>query len=350
MLGSLKVSNFTVFSDQAFNFGSGLNVVIGRNGTGKTHLFKLAYSVVSAIGAKGETEGTPTKTNLNLNKMAKKLVNVFRPDELGRLASRSQGVTTAEVEATFENSMWNCSFSFNSKSKSDVAFDQLPKTWADLVPAYLPTRELLTIYPGFVSLYDGRYLEFDETWRDTCVLLGEPLKKGAREKDARSLLDPLEKAMAGQIVVDAGGRFYLDRKPGGRIEMHLVAEGLRKLGMMARLIANGALLDKAVLFWDEPEANLNPQIIKTIAQCIVAISEHLQVFVATHSLFLLREFELILRQKKQLGKFFGLQFENKTMQKVVVDQGNSLSDLGIIDSLEEELLQSDRALEAEQAS
>ncbi len=39
------------------------------------------------------------------------------------------------------------------------------------------------------------------------------------------------------------------------MEMHLVAEGLRKLAMIARLIANGSLVDKVSLFWDEPEAN-----------------------------------------------------------------------------------------------
>lgn len=42
-----------------------------------------------------------------------------------------------------------------------------PKARVDAAPAYLPTRELLTIYPGFVSVYENHYLEFEETWRDT---------------------------------------------------------------------------------------------------------------------------------------------------------------------------------------
>ena len=59
--------------------------------------------------------------------------------------------------------------------------------------------------------------------------------------------------MGGTIDLDPSGRFYLDLKS-GNMEMHLVAEGLRKLGTFARLIATGSLLDKGYLFWDEPEA------------------------------------------------------------------------------------------------
>jgi hypothetical protein len=40
----------------------------------------------------------------------------------------------------------------------------------------------------------------------------------------------------------------------GTMEMPLVAEGLRKLAMVARLISTGTLLDKGYLFWDKPEA------------------------------------------------------------------------------------------------
>ena len=43
MLNTLKISNFTVFGDVEFGFSSGLNVIVGENGTGKTHVLKLGY-------------------------------------------------------------------------------------------------------------------------------------------------------------------------------------------------------------------------------------------------------------------------------------------------------------------
>ncbi|XXY51173.1 hypothetical protein WME91_08515 [Sorangium sp. So ce269] len=183
-------------------------------------------------------------------RLADKLVSVFRPEALGRLARRRQGRERCDVRMTCSDEAWNMSFGFSTQSKSDVTIDTLPTAWIDAAPAYLPTRELLTIYPGFVSVYENHYLEFDETWRDTCLLLGAPLKRGLKEKRVRELLEPLEEAMGGAIELDRNGRFYF-RGGSGRMEMPLVAEGLRKLGMLARLIAT---LDGDVISRQRPGA------------------------------------------------------------------------------------------------
>ena len=45
-------------------------------------------------------------------------------------------------------------------------------------------------------------------------------------RKSRELLPPLEEAMGGTVELDPAGRFYLKTRS-GRIEMHLVAEGLR---------------------------------------------------------------------------------------------------------------------------
>jgi predicted ATPase len=131
-----------------------------------------------------------------------------------------------------------------------------------------------------------------------------------------------------------------------RMEMPLVAEGLRKLGMLARLIATGALLDKGTLFWDEPEANLNPKLIRSVAKSIVDLSAAgIQIFIATHSLFLLRELELQAanRSGKAIdARFFGLQLRDDDLD---VEQGSSIDEIGSIAALDEELEQSQRYLE-----
>lgn len=43
MIKQLTLQNFTVFKDADLHFSQGLNVIVGENGTGKTHLLKLAY-------------------------------------------------------------------------------------------------------------------------------------------------------------------------------------------------------------------------------------------------------------------------------------------------------------------
>lgn len=41
IIENVKISNFTVFKNAEIIFSKGLNVFIGKNGTGKTHLLKL---------------------------------------------------------------------------------------------------------------------------------------------------------------------------------------------------------------------------------------------------------------------------------------------------------------------
>ena len=119
--------------------------------------------------------------------------------------------------------------------------------------------------------------------------------------------------------------------------------------MLARLIATGSLLDHGVLFWDEPESNLNSKLVCGVAEAILQICLHgVQVFVATHSLFLLRELETCLKDNRfaHIGqRYFAL---SPNADGVDVQQGDSLDDVDPLVALDEELLQSDRFLLANQ--
>lgn len=345
MLNNLIIKNFTVFTHANLQFSKHLNIIVGENASGKTHLLKVAYAALATSWeqSRNPANRTPTKT-LMQTRLAEKFNNVFRPESLGRLARRNPGRERCDIKLNFENAQLNFAFSFSPSSKTEVLLDQVPESWLDISPAYIPPRELLSIFPNFVPIYEGHYLEFEETWRDTCILLGAPVQRGDKDKIIQELLAPLELAMGGAIELDKNGRFYLRNKR-GRFEMPLVAEGHRKLAMLARLIATGVLMKKGFLFWDEPEANLNPMLIKQVAQSIVSLSKTgIQVFLATHSLFLLRELEILMaeRQNSDLkSRFFGLQLSDDGVE---VKQGDAIDEIGDITSLDEELAQSDRFL------
>jgi predicted ATPase len=348
LLKSLTLDNFTVFREASLQFGRHLNVIVGENGAGKTHILKAAYSGIAANLA-GAPSALLSSANghARLHSLENKFLGVFRPDALGRLVRRSRGRRHSELAFAFDESKLN--FGFVISSLSGVKFVKAPSASVPRRPVYLPTRELLTIAPGFVSLYETTHLPFEETWRDTCLLLEAPLARGAREADIKNLLAPLEHAMGGKVEVDKAGRFYL-ALDSGTMEMHLVAEGLRKLAMLARLIATASLQDKGYLFWDEPESNLNPRLIKTVARTILRLAQGgIQVFIATHSLFLLRELH-ILRQKEFSNldsRSFGLHLPKKQNGEVIVSQGKSMDEIGDLAVLDEELKQSDRYIAAE---
>ncbi|WP_459748446.1 AAA family ATPase [Pseudomonas sp. 3A(2025)] len=338
MLDSAIIHNFGPLPNAEFRFAPGLNVVVGENGCGKSQLLKLLYSQLKVQADHKEL----TKTLLQ-KACAEKLAGVFRAEALGRLVKRQQGQGKCEIELVMETASNNLSISFTPRASTSVHVGKLPSTGLEKSPVYLPTRELLTLCPWFVPLYDNYHLEFEESWRDTVSLLGNPSIKGKREATAARLVKPLEDAMGGKVIVDpTTGRFYV-QMPGGKMEMPLVAEGLRKIAMLARLISTGTLLEQGYLFWDEPETNLNPRLIRLVARCILSLcAQGIQVFVASHSLFLLRELEMLadtteFEAVKQ--RYFSL---NITDQGVELEQGDRPDDLQTLVLLDEELKQSDR--------
>jgi AAA15 family ATPase/GTPase len=93
MLQTLHLKNFTVFSDNQLQISPGLNVIIGDNGTGKSHLLYLAYSVES-VWHQAWQDYLHTAKNKDKESwqrdLATKLKTVFRPEKLGRLCSYQQ--------------------------------------------------------------------------------------------------------------------------------------------------------------------------------------------------------------------------------------------------------------------
>lgn len=343
MLKSAKFKNFTTIPNEEWHFGAGLNVIVGENGLGKSHVLKAIYALLKVQSNKN---AELTKTLLE-KAYAEKLMGVMRPESLGRLVKRKQGRERCELALNMNETKQCATIAFASSAKSQVEVTRLPTEALPLPPVYLPTRELATLCPWFVPLYDNYHLEFEETWRDTVSLLGAPSVKGPREKTVAKLLAPIEAAMNGKVIVDKNtGRFYLSVSGGGEMEMPLVAEGVRKLVMLARLISTGVLLEQGYLFWDEPETNLNPKLIRTVAASIVHLANHgIQVFIATHSLFLLRELEILRTQQavnKIDARYFGLGVDDAG---VSVTQGGKLEDIGNIAALDESLMQSDRYME-----
>ncbi len=115
--------------------------------------------------------------------------------------------------------------------------------------------------------------------------------------------------------------------------------------MLVRLIATGSLLDKGCLVWDEPEANLNPRLIREVARAILGLCRAgLQVIVATHGLFLLREFAILLKCEFDSidDRYFAL---CRNDEGVVVSQAKDIEDVDPLLLLDEDLEQSDRYVE-----
>ena len=145
----------------------------------------------------------------------------------------------------------------------------------------------------FQSLYDEYHIDFEEMYYDLTKLLDRPLKRGANTAEQNKVLSSFENIIDGSIV-RREKKFYLKMKGSGEFEMGLVSEGFRKLATIVYLISSGSLDKNAILFWDEPETNMNPKMMKYIAEAVVELAKMgVQVFITTHDYFVQQSFNLI---------------------------------------------------------
>lgn len=234
----VRIENFTAFESLDFQPNAGCNVLIGTNGTGKTHLLKLMYSVLFVAQWKVE--------------------------------------------------------------RDDATHSSL----------FLPPREMLTMYPGFIAAYERRELSFDETFLDLAKNLNAtPIKKDGHP-GFEELLKSLQIVLGGKVT-RKGDEFMLKSGNSAYLEAHLLAEGHRKLAMLDYLIRNGTIERRSTVFWDEPEANLNPQLGEVLVNVVASLTGYeLQTFLATHDYLVASRIELAVDDPQKLT-FVGLSCDRR---------------------------------------
>lgn len=282
MISKVKFENFTAFENLAMQFSPGINILIGENGTGKTHIMKALYAACSVI----DVQSTQT--------FDQKLRSVFLPNSIGRMVHRSRGRHSGSVKVVRrddnESTDRSITCQLSSLGKAEVRMTR----WVDdrRNPAtYIPVKDMLANAPRFRALYAERHIHFEEIYSDIIDKALQPIPKGKPSRERARLLEILNKSISGRVV-EKNETFYL-RNRLGELEFTLLAEGLRKLGLLYMLIQNETLTNGSVLFWDEPEANLNPLLSETVVRILVELQKMgVQLFIATHDYVLLKEFEL----------------------------------------------------------
>ncbi len=279
-LTRVRLERFTAFKKLDLALSPGINVLVGENGTGKTHLMKVCYAACDI-----------SKTRASF---ADKLIDVFLPSGrvLGRLVKRQQGSTRGVVEVYRDDRRLRASFSNHAKvSGSARITGASPWVDAQIESVYIPVKEMLANGPGFSSLNAQREIHFEAIYADILQRAYLPLVRGPMDKQRKRLFNILQKAIKGQITLK-NEEFYL-RTRQGNIEFTLLAEGIRKLGLLWVLLRNGVLQNGSVLFWDEPETNLNPRLFGVVTEVLLELQRAgVQVFLATHDYVILKEIDL----------------------------------------------------------
>lgn len=293
----IKLENYTVFENQQIEFCPGINIFIGENGTGKTHVLKVLYSACQSVSKK--------------TSFSYKLVSTMLPDDykISRLITRKQGsrsglirITASELDGVQDRVL---TASFHGKTKKWEAEvsgeDGWEESFAGMSSIFIPAKEILSHSYNLNAASEMDNVRFDDTYLDIINAAKVAISAGRNSTTKEAMLKTVEKMTRGTVGYDAKrDEFYL-KSGGSKQEFNLIAEGIRKMALLWQLIKNGTLEKGSVLFWDEPEANINPTYIPIIVEILLELQRTgVQVFVSTHDYMLANYFEVKKTEKDSI--------------------------------------------------
>ncbi len=325
----LYLEQFTAFESATFEFCSSINVLIGANATGKSHVMKIIYTLLKVCETAHQNKTAPMPEVEVL--VDRTLLEVFRTDSLNEF------VRCGKEEAWGSLDYGNEELAFGiNREQDDVEVSYEPNKLPDPVPPiYLPPQEFLSINEGFIAAYNKRELPYDETYYNLSLALNSLPLRGGQLVDVQEAIAFLRQVIAGEqvekgeVVTQENGRFKFSL-PEGELDVHLVAEGYRKIATLLYLLQNGSLTKDSILFWDEPEANLNPKLIVKVVKVLQLLASlGMQIFVATHDYLLSHELSLLAEYPTKGGvdvKFFALHKADRKAG-VLVESGQTLAEI-----------------------
>jgi AAA15 family ATPase/GTPase len=331
MIERLELRNFTAFTGVTLELSPKINVIIGENGTGKSHLLKAAYGLCAGAPLFKNKPDT-SKEELEAVLTAK-LMRLFMPldDKLGKI--HHQGASEqAYLSAMFaQGQKIAATFFNNSKAIAVQDYTNYKNYQGEAV--FIPTKEVLSFMKGFTSLYEKYGLSFDQTYQDICLLLDLPeVRQETLHEKSKWAMAEIEDICGGRFVFYGGGKVTF-KTENAEYSANSMAEGFRKAGMLSRLLETGAIQPgiSGPLFWDEPEANLNPNLMKLLVQILLELSRNgQQIILATHDYVLLKWFDLLMdKGKDDQVRFHVLKQSNNEIRVEISDSYQSIPEHAI---------------------
>jgi predicted ATPase len=319
---SITLQNFTCFENTHLDFSSGINVFIGENGTGKTHILKIMYAINSvAVDLKFSPNGTSNgdgKVAVKPHAIANTPLEVFSI----KFEDAAELIKFEKIEA-------NVKVEFNDGL--DLGYKITPQSITPsivvsekrvLEPVFIPTHDMLATYRGFIPYYLQYENDYDKTHFDLAVNLQKPNLK----EQPIQLLQEIQEKTDIDVQLNNDGLFYINdgKAP---FKAKLAAEGIRKIAQIIQLIKNGTIKSNSILFWDEPEVNLNPKYIRLVADFLMTLAKNgVQIFVATHD-YLLAHYLSTKAEYRETTQAPAMTFFafNKTTNSTEIESANTLA-------------------------
>ncbi len=284
-----------------------INILIGKNDTGKTGLLKLLYATIKSLeiySLKKKSGDVSFKKEL-----ADKFADTFMPRKngLGDLVQKGSKdkldveITVLENGSRYEQQIY---FSFGEKTESSIPscvehVKSIPE--GSINSLFVPAKEVLTAFNDIRYIRENFYGKgFDDTYLDLIKALALETTRGRVGDELSSVNKSLENLFEGKIEqTGQQDQPFIFKKGNQQFAMQQTAEGIKKIGILRTLITNRQLGKGTILFMDEPETALHPDAVRKMVEMLVAMSKAgVQIFIASHSYFVIKQMAICSKREQ----------------------------------------------------
>nr|WP_321452613.1 AAA family ATPase [uncultured Carboxylicivirga sp.] len=274
-INEITLKNFTCFENETINFSKGINIFLGKNGVGKTHLLKILFSHFKAYwfyeNEYDLTDPENGRTTI-LEEINEKIEDCFLLENIEPLNRNDKNF---EVSINYNNH--NIITSSDGERLMGNTMPILRKN--ELKNAiYIPPSEVMTAFERFAHFSEIKSMNLDATYQYIAKHLQEDK---CSEVEFESLNKAIEDHLGGQIERDENG-FY-QQKNGKKIYTSLMADGIKKIATIKHLIETNNINSNTILFIDEPEVHLNPFLLNKFVDILIELeASGVQLFISSH--------------------------------------------------------------------
>lgn len=293
MIDHLVLKNFGPLANCEWTNLGTINLVVGGNGSGKTFLLKAIYTALRTLEDYQRGDDRRSASEI----LAEKLYWTFQAEKIGDLVSKgAEGPLSLRM--TVDDRDFSYSFGKDtSKSISTLENHVAPRSSNSI---FLPAKEVLSLHQIILkSREQDRVFGFDDTYLDLARALQQPTTKGKNFPEFSKSRQNLESILGGTVDYEASSGRWSFTKGRHRFPIGTTAEGIKKIAILDTLLGNRYLSPQSIVLIDEPEAALHPKAISDFLDIVAMLAERgIQVFIATHSYFVIKKLFLIAQTKE----------------------------------------------------
>ena len=322
----LRLQNFGKIENFYCNQFSNINLIIGENGTGKTFLLKALYSAVKAMEEYKRGDDITSMNDL----LSEKLRWTFQVDKLGDMVSRN-----AEEGLEFQMKLdkVELEYQFSKSASSKIGTVGTTNKGKEGNSIFIPAKEVLSLFSIILKSREiDKSFGFDDTYYDLAKALRIVPSRGKNYTVFANSRKMVSNVIDGNVEYDENNsKWYYKNNKKQKFSIGATSEGVKKIAIMDRLLANGYLNTNSIIFIDEIESALHPRAVCQFLDMLDIIANEMgvQVFITSHSYFVIKKLFLIALKKENMVSCISL---NKGQESYICDLHDGMPDNSIIDT------------------